>query len=245
MEQQATVGFNRTGADMAPMEVEELESFAVSRLGQGRRDGEEIAAMREMYVREADPVGCVPVPGMAEGMDETDASPLEGGEPSLLVDKLGERLAFERSGIRLYEAFAMKCAAVANRAQTDEFEVPLDRLAAIQADEEAHFELLTDTLSSLGADPTAMTPSADVCGVMAMGWLQVISDPRTTIAQALNAMLSAELTDSASWELLIELANAAGHDELAETFATPAESEQRHLLQVREWLKEALLAESK
>ena len=60
-------------------------------------------------------------------------------------------------------------------------------------------------IQSLGGDPTAQTPAADVTGVEGMGLMQVLTDPKTTVAQALHAILVAEMTDNAAWEELIEL----------------------------------------
>jgi ferritin-like metal-binding protein YciE len=74
--------------------------------------------------------------------------------------------------------------------------------------------------------------------------MQVISDPRTTIAQALSSLLTAELTDNASWELLIELAEQAGHKDMAKEFATALQHEQEHLDMVRGWLRQAVLEEA-
>lgn len=152
----------------------------------------------------------------------------------------GERLAFERAGTRLYETMLFKCGAV------DAAGHPVDvaALARIRDDEESHFRLVHKFLERLGADPTAMTPSADMVGVQGMGLMQVISDPRTTIAQALNALLTAELSDNASWDLLIELARQTGHEDMAGEFAAALETERQHLAMVRGWLREAVLQEA-
>jgi hypothetical protein len=99
-------------------------------------------------------------------------------------------------------------------------------------------------MQALGGDPTAMTPCADIAGVSATGFLQVITDPRTTMAQALNTMLAVELADNAGWELLIELAQASGHKEMAEGFAVAQTAEERHLAHVKTWLKGAVLGEA-
>jgi bacterioferritin (cytochrome b1) len=74
--------------------------------------------------------------------------------------------------------------------------------------------------------------------------MQVVTDPRTTVAQALNALLTAELADNASWELLIELAQQAGHKDMASEFTAALQDEQRHLDRVRGWLREAVLKEA-
>jgi hypothetical protein len=104
--------------------------------------------------------------------------------------------------------------------------------------------MLTEIVTGLGGDPTAMTPCADVAGVAGAGWLQVVTDPRTTLAQALSAVLSAELTDDAGWQLLIELATTLGQDDLAARFSEAAEAESRHVAQVRKWLRDVVVTEA-
>lgn len=50
----------------------------------------------------------VPIPGSTKGMVITGHSKLVGQSPEVLIDKLGERLAFECGGTRLYEALIAK-----------------------------------------------------------------------------------------------------------------------------------------
>ena len=87
-------------------------------------------------------------------------------------------------------------------------------------------------------------PCADISGVMGMGFLQVVTDPRTTVSQALNAMLAVELADNASWELLIQLAQRAGHDDMARDFTSAHEAERRHLELVTQWTTNNILEEA-
>ena len=98
-------------------------------------------------------------------------------------------------------------------------------------------------LAQIGADPTAMTPCADVMGVASMGHLQVLTDPRTTESQAQGSILAIELTDNASWELLIELVQETGHKDMAQAFEAALHTEQLHLETVRGWLRQAVLEE--
>src|SRR5690554_4750596 len=84
-----------------------------------------------------------------------------GNNPELLLDKLGERLAYERTGVRLYEAMIAK--ALACEGSGAEL-VPT--LQQIRNDEQAHMILLINAIETLGADPTAMTPCADVVGAI-------------------------------------------------------------------------------
>jgi hypothetical protein len=239
MDNTVSVGMNRTGLDMAPKAREKLVAFARQQAGRASNDTAAWSELHEVHALEADRVGTVPVPARLKGMATTMLDTLKGNKPQVLIDKLGERLAYERTGVRLYEAFLLKVASA-----NDGFAPDLEAVAAIRDDERSHFELLGKALQQIGADPTAMTPCADVAGVMASGHLQVLTDPRTTIAQALNSLLAVELADNASWELLVELLQGAGHKDLAQGFTVALQTEQAHLATVKGWLRQAVLEEA-
>ena len=148
------------------------------------------------------------VPGDERGMLKTGFDMMKGKSPEVFIDKLGKRLTFERSGVRLYEAMIAKAKAL----ETPDSGL-IDTLKYIGDEEHEHTILVHQAIESLGADPTAETPCADVVGAMALGIVSVLTDPRTNVSQCLNALLTAELADNAAWELLIELAQAAGHPE--------------------------------
>ena len=154
-----------------------------------------------------------------------------------LLTKLNERLAFERMGTRLYEALFNKCQALGETLPGP----PLAEIQEIGSEELEHFILINDTIAGLGGDPTLESPCADIIGVASMGIMQVLTDPRTTIPQCLSAMLTAELTDNAGWELLIELAESLGYDEMKTEFETCLQHEERHLQNVRNWLSDCVL----
>jgi rubrerythrin len=119
--------------------------------------------------------------------------------------------------------------------------IPQDELQHIRDEEAMHFALVGAAIQSLGGDPTEQTPCADVAGVEGMGLLQVLTDPKTTIAQALHAILVAELTDNAAWEELIELTAEAGNDDLVARFNKASKQEMEHLEKVGGWYKAATL----
>jgi hypothetical protein len=240
MENEIVVGMNRTGLDMAPMSRDDMVEYAQAESGRAPESNGEFEAVHMAYIEEAERVGSVPIPATLKGAANTAMAKMTGKKPEVLIDKLGERLAFERAGTRLYEAMLLKCGAV------DAANNPIDvaQLAHIRDEEEAHFHLVHMHMERLGADPTAMTPCADVAGVQGMGLMQVISDPRTTIAQGLNALLTAELTDNASWELLIELSQETGHADMATAFEEALKHEGEHLEMVRGWLRQAVLQEA-
>jgi hypothetical protein len=199
------------------------------------------AAMRGQYVDEAERIGSVPIPGTVKGALSTMMDKLTGDRPEVLIDKLGERLAFERTGTRLYEAMLTKCM------RLETAEVDPDMMLTLQRirDEEAeHMALVNSAMRAIGADPTAMTPCADVAAVATMGVLQVMNDPRTSLPQCLNALLIAELTDNAGWELLIKLARASGHTDLATSFGRALAEEEQHMMTVKGWLQRAVVTEA-
>jgi rubrerythrin len=156
----------------------------------------------------------------------------------VLLDKLGERLAFERAGTRLYEALLSKFDAFGSwpggPARSD--------LEEIRDEEHQHFTLLQSAIAKLGGDATAVTPSANLHAVSSMGLPAVLSDPRTDLQDGLETILIAELVDNECWENLSALASEMGEDELAASFASALQQERDHLDRVRAWLRAALIA---
>ena len=224
---------NRTGIQTSPDLAEELIEGATSAAPSSEDGAEEIAEYRGEYITEGFPLGSMPVVPASE---EGEADEEEIGM-AVLLDKLSERLAFERTGTRLYEALLNKCEMLGET-------VPgptLEEIEQIGREELEHFLLLNDTIAGLGGDPTVQSPCADVTGVMSMGILQVLTDPRSSMAHCLSAMLTAELTDNAGWELLIKLAENLGYDEMKTEFEAALADEERHLLNVRTWLSESVL----
>ncbi len=239
MQNTVETGLNRTGLDMAPASKDDMVRYAQAEGAHEPAASDALSDLRQEYGRHADRLGSVPLPLSVKGVVTTATDTLAGHKSAVLVDKLGERMAYERTGVRLYEALQAKVATAHGGSQVD-----ADALARIRDDEEAHFHLLARCLVSLGADPTAVTPCADTAGVLASGPMQVLSDPRTTLAQALNAILALEMGDNAGWDLLSELAGECGHPELSESFAAAIDAERQHLDTVRGWLRQAVLEEA-
>lgn len=241
MDNDTAVGANRTGTMMAPLGAGEMQALADRQPAAGDpATGERrIADFHRQYIQEAERVGSVPIPTTVKGVVTGGLGKLMGRSPEVLIDKIGERLAFERSGARLYQAFADKVACGGE----DAAHVPIGEVMRIREQELAHLRTLRAALESLGADATAQTPCADVTGVAASGILQVLSDPRTTIAQCLNALLIAELADEAGWMLLIDLAASTGQHDLVTDFRVCSAQEEEHVECVREWLRQAVVGE--
>lgn len=238
MQTAVKMGHNQTGAQMSPKDSE-AQVKATQEVRPDVPGGpEKLALVRTEEAARAEPIGTVPVPGSAKGMLKTAVNKLVGVSPEVLIDKLGERLAFERGGVRLYDALLAKAQAIDTLDKS-----LLQTLRHFREEEAEHLELVRAAIEKLGADPTAMTPCADVAGCINMGVMETITDPRTNLAQSLNALLTAELTDNAGWELLIDLANASGQSDIAESFGKALSQEQVHMQTVKEWLSREVLGQ--
>jgi hypothetical protein len=231
---------NRTGMQRSPIQSQEMldsvSSQPVPELPDPEHDG--LAEVRAEYLAEADPLGTIPAPLTASGMVQSAVQMLTGNRMQVFIDKLAERAAFERSGSRLYDALISKQTGEiqANGHGADGSErVSHETLLGIRNDETRHFLMLSDCIEQLGADPTAVTPCADVAGIQSIGLVQTVSDPRTTLAQSLGAILTAELVDGAAWQLLVELAEAMKQDEMVTQFRAALADEARHLQIIRDW----------
>ena len=235
MENESKLGMNRTGIQMAPIEGPNQVEFAESQPTgpQGSGPGA-LAAARAAYIQDGTRIGSVPLPATGKGVVQATVGKLTGKHPEVLLDKLGQRLAFERSGVRFYQAMIAKVEA-AGEAHRDALRTDLLHICSEEAE---HFRMLTDVVTKMGADPTAMTPSADVSGVSAIGLLQVVTDHRTTVVQSLEAILALELTDTASWELLIDLVTQSGQDDLVGRFRKALAAEQEHVAMITKWVRE-------
>jgi hypothetical protein len=221
---------NRTGIMTNPELSIEMIEGAKQTSPSSQADATGLASVKAEYIEEGVPIGSAPV--MVEVSEDGESLGQFDGL-AVLLDKLGERLAFERQGTRLYEAFLQKCESLTPQ---DASGPSVEELRHICEEELEHIHLLQNAIIALGGDATVQTPSADVAGVLSHGVMQVVSDPRTTIPQTLQAMLTAELVDNDGWQMLQDLAAELGQDDLEEQCRRAYEEEQEHLEKVRDWL---------
>jgi rubrerythrin len=199
----------------------------------------EFRDFRAALLRDGGPIGTIPRPPDFSGAAKQAVAAVTGKQPTVLLDKLAERLAFERSGTRLYDTLILKFE------EEGGFEggPNLQELETIRRDELEHFHTLSRFVEDLGGDPTAVTPSADVAAVASMGIVQLVCDPRVSFGESLDAILIAELVDHECWKTLRELARDAGNEAL-EQFTERAEAaEDMHLQWVRSWVQARTLGE--
>lgn len=222
MKQQPTIGSNRTARSEHPQMYDDMEEGADEFGPTSSGDGAQlIAETRGSYAHGS--LGHVP-PGKGEEPSE---------EAVELIDKLGERLAFERSGTRFYDALLSKHDSYGS------FDGGPSRrdLEEIRRQEHEHFLMLQQVITQLGGDATAVTPSADLTATVSRGIQDAVTDPRVNLLQGLEAILVAELADHASWSVLVSLAQRAGHDELVHAFRNAESTEEEHVERVTAWIQ--------
>lgn len=237
MKSESKLGMNVTGIATSPIRSKEMisgtEELTLPRSPEG--DAESIGNNRISYMNKKEALGSIPPPTTVKGMLKSGIQALSGVSPTLLIDKLSERLAFERSGIRLYEALISKF-------KFDQADltpiVSLEALEELKNEELHHFNLVREVIQNLGADPTVMSPAADISALNSMGIGKTLADPRINFVQSLNGILIAELTDNDCWQLLIQLTTQAGLSEISESFIEAFQTEQRHLATIRKWVQE-------
>ena len=69
------------------------------------------------------------------------------------------------------------------------------------------------------------------------GVADAVTDPQVNLLESLEAILVAELTDDASWEVLIPLAGRAGQGDLQKPFERARANEEEHVAKVRGWIR--------
>ncbi|HEU4433162.1 MAG TPA: ferritin-like domain-containing protein [Pyrinomonadaceae bacterium] len=224
---------NRTGMQTSPELADEIIEGSTAATPSSGGGVEGIAESRVDYITEGFPLGSMPlVPVSEEAVADEDEATM-----AVLLDKLSERLAFERMGVRLYEALLNKCETLGEMSPGP----TLEEIRRIGTEELDHFLMLNETITDLGGDPTVESPSADIAAVTSMGIMQVLTDPRSSVPQCLQALLTAELTDNAGWELLIEMASNLGYDDMRQQFETALTHEEEHLQNVRDWLSDCVM----
>lgn len=174
--QPTTTGHNRTGAAIIPTEIDQMMDAVNDLSPRIPINTAPIDAERLKYIVEADSVGSIPPPAsLVKGAVKKGVSLLNGINPSLFLDKLGERIAFERASTRVYDALISKYQALSDvtgdvleplediidegtvDGTSATGESALETLQRIRAEEHGHFLLLSDAVGRLGGDPTAQT----------------------------------------------------------------------------------------
>jgi bacterioferritin (cytochrome b1) len=154
---------------------------------------------------------------------------LASRNPEKVVDLLCERLAFERAGVKLYDAIIAKL----QRSNEPEVHRTLKTMHEHRAQEKEHEEWLEAQIRALGGDTHIETDLARLVTVESSGIEAVVMDGDNDPVHLFHALLAAELADNAGWDLLVALADEC-HDRIAKKeFKKRLHEEEDHLVFVR------------
>ena len=148
------LGRNRTGLSMHPIASRAMLENTEDLLRTQPADGDALRQAREEYTSTMGIIGTMPPPLSLKGAATTVVETLKGNKPQVLLDGIGDRIAFERTGTRLYEALIAKVNAIG----TFEGGPMLEELERIRDAEMQHFKLLYQTMEELGGDPRCRRP---------------------------------------------------------------------------------------
>lgn len=148
------------------------------------------------------------------------------------IDRCTARWLFEKTGVHLYDEALRKC-------PKNGPDGMLDRLEKIRGEEKKHEELLEEVIRYYGADPHELTKQARITQMECEGIVNVVE--HEDFPAVIDALLAAELVDTASWELLILLGDQVGANRFRARFKEALSHETEHLRFIRgtiiDWLK--------
>lgn len=146
-----------------------------------------------------------------------------------VIDMLMERLTFERTGVKLYDAILAKMRA----ARSPEVAKMLEQVEEHRNEEKEHEEWLEEQIRALGGDAHKKTEMAKVVEIESQGIAKVILDGDPELSHLFHALLTAELADNAGWDLLVQLADEADDKTAKKAFKKRLHEEEDHLLFTR------------
>ena len=150
-----------------------------------------------------------------------------------VLDLLGERLAFERAGVKLYDKILGRM----RMSGDPQIHKVLARIEVNREQEKEHEEWLEEQIRALGGDDHAPSEKSILVKTEAEGIEQVVMrDPN--LLHDFHALLTAELADNAGWELLVELASEFGDRDAKKEFKKRLHEEEQHLVCVHEAVTE-------
>jgi bacterioferritin (cytochrome b1) len=145
-----------------------------------------------------------------------------------VIDLLNERLVFERSVVKLYDAI------LANMAGSNVPEIArmAPEMKEHRDQEKEHEEWLEEQIRALGGSAHQRTEMSDLIEAESSGVEKVVTSDKNLVHQ-MHALLTAELVDNAGWELLLELADDADDRDARREFRRRLHEEEEHLHFVR------------
>ncbi len=144
--------------------------------------------------------------------------------PEKVIDLLAERLAYERSGVKLYDAILKKVKA----SRHTQLKKLAKELKEHRDHEVEHAEWCEEQIRALGGDPDEKTEKALLVEIEAQGIEEIIFGD-APLSQMFHALNMAELGDNAGWAQLVGIAEQCGDEEARAEFQERLDHEEEHL----------------
>jgi len=146
-----------------------------------------------------------------------------------VIDLLNERLAFERTSVRLYDRMLLRM----RLAEDAEIGRMVGRMQRHRDEEREHEEWLEAQIGELRGDGRMPTERSVLVLAETQGIERVVHrDPN--LSHDFHALLTAELADTAGWDLLVRIADEFGDRDAKREFRLRNREEVEHVLFVRE-----------
>ena len=149
-----------------------------------------------------------------------------------VIDMLSERLQFERSGVKLYDAVIQKM----QSSREPVVAKMLDQMQEHRDQEKEHEEWLEECIRQLGGDDKQLSEKAKLVQRESKGIEEVIQRD-AEIPHLFHALLAAELVDNAGWDLLVQIADECDDTKAKRDFKKRLHEEEEHLILIREAMK--------
>ena len=149
---------------------------------------------------------------------------------SKTIELLSERLAFERTGVKLYDRIVRKVIDSRGGDGIDDSEEVAERLGVFRDEEQEHVDWLEERIRELGADPNEQTDRSILVQEESKGIVDVVLESERPLSEMLHALLTAELIDGTGWDLLVL---TLSDEKLLESCRQYQREEQRHLTYVK------------
>ncbi len=148
---------------------------------------------------------------------------------AFVLDVLSGRLAFERTGVKLYDNAIRKI----ERNSEPRYHALVGQMCEIRDEEAEHAQWLEALIRGLGGNPDEKTDLAELESEESCGIESIVVDGHDKVIHVLHALLAAELADNAGWDLLVALADEAGDRSAKREFKKRLHEEEEHLVFVR------------
>src|SRR5262249_2248629 len=112
---------------------------------------------------------------------------------SKTIELLSERLAFERTGVKLYDRIVRKVLDSRGGDGITDAEEVAEQLGVFRDEEKEHEEWLEDRIRELGSDPNEQTDRSVLVQEESKGIVDVVLESERPLPEMLHALLAAEL----------------------------------------------------